>query len=808
MRLVFFFVFPLLLISCSTFDDILQSVNLTIDHNCLRLNYNYFNFLCFVREHGLSFPQLLEALDEKYYENSSIASETDRWIAIINSTVQFLVEEEPDTIEEIFNYYLILSHPFRHHFGRPFLIDDLKSDDYGAYFTKIELKIFNSLIQKIIYDPYFSSEIYSPSHIALLNLLYDFGSLKITETEEDKSIKYHLSFLFRASFMDFGLVLHNLFSLTFEGQPEFEVLAESIFESLYKKDKEKARLSLKFAVQVRTTDYSNLSYSDCIEKYTKNRLIPMLPYNLSSSLKSRNINSMKLSSQSQVKVVEDLKKCTKQGIFWLIYNEFYFEPFKFDSMDRDHFWWSLLYSLIHKYEQIQIFKRQQQQVIDYSFNTPQLLEDLKWPILEAANEIFLFSKVRESDLFRSILINGHQATIILLLDHLSGTCEISDIFPQKRIDFILRFVSFYASIETVNFLFSLSEFKFSLEAFEFFLLSCASHGKISLLLEFPSFLSDKILLKAASKGHFDIVKKIIGDFNLQLQFSKETIIKVLCDVFESNDLIILYEILNLIQMDLDLRSLPFLFKLFSKNDLNLCILVIDSTYFDDEEILEIVREASFSAFHLQQPQVLFSILEEGEIFFNQEAQSQILFNAITAKYPDFNLLRLIISNFGFTFTKEIRKHAISIALKQSSASDIVPILLEFPLIFASTESSMLLSLLTSLKVNNLFFDLITALKDRLSTFAYNSLLQEACKYHHSNTQVIESILKASGPSIYPIQTKNSLLFLAVQEGNFNFVKFIVNCGFKFSQKSLKKAALLAKKYRNIEAYLQRIINKN
>jgi hypothetical protein len=187
------------------------------------------------------------------------------------------------------------------------------------------------------------------------------------------------------------------------------------------------------------------------------------------------------------------------------------------------------------------------------------------PILEVADTNFLLFKVKEVDLFRTVLINGHHGSVTLLLENCN---DFSKSFPQKRLDWILRFVAYYASIETTNFLFSFGEFQFSHEAFTFFLSTCAAQGKTSFLLDFRKYLNDEILLKASSKGHFDVVKEILLIFKNVKKFSHDAIVQVAIEAFHLDDFNFLYEILSLSNdLQLNLRSFPFLFELFSKNDI-------------------------------------------------------------------------------------------------------------------------------------------------------------------------------------------------------------------------------------------------
>ena len=797
-RMIIFLLLLLLfcqLSSCSTSNtDIHELISIQIDSigKFPRLNLNYHNFLIFAHRHQESF--IIPILESAYQRSSS----TDRWTEAIDFTVGVLAREQPDILEFIVNEHLIHSHPLSSYFFGPFKAEN-SVFNLCSYFRETEHEILSFQLNRILSNQ--KREIYSTNHISFLNLLFDYGVVAIWP---DFRLEFHLAFLFRASFIDFDLVLKS-FIVTGSNTSDLAALAENVYNLLYEKDKEQARMALKFSVNVRSTDLSHLSYSEAIKDQISRNLVPMLPQFLAGDLKTRHIESMNLPNPFQLKVVKHFSASSfhRTRLFWLIYNEFYLDPSKFSLPGYDRFWWSFLFSLVHKLQNQRLF---------YEISNENLIFELLQPIKNNFNDFLSFER-KETDLFRSILINGHYATINMVLkETINSNNNSSNRFSQMRCDWIMKFSVIYGPIESTNFLLSLKQFSYSPEALVTAFSIVCSHGKASVVKNFLKYfpnlvVNDKILLETSEKGHFDIIKVLLPHWK---QFSQAAVLQIAIESFKADNLVVVKEILLFSNnFNLNLLSLPFLFKLFAKNDIEICQIILDSLYFDDSQILEIVSFASYAAFDLNQSQVLWFLIndDDTEIILNQEAQVRILHSAISGNFFDSQFLRKIISSFKFP--SKILKNSISVALKFEIASETVPLLLEFPNLFCSSEISILLSLLTALEIDNflLFKKILFATKKRVTPFISKSLLTEICKLGKSRQNYIKIVLKSCRPDCFPEKLQFSTLILAVEWENFNLVKFIFNYGFSFSLSNLKRALKAAKsnknknKNKNIQNYL-------
>lgn len=414
--------------------------------------------------------------------------------------------------------------------------------------------------------------------------------------------------------------------------------------------------------------------------------------------------------------------------------------------------------------------------------------------------MFLFSADREHDLFRSILANGHYETVKFLLEIDDFSLEL----PQNRIDLILRYSAIYGPLESTKFIFSLGIFRFTMGAFQNAFKNICLHGKVSLVPSFlavaPSAANGETLLEISSKGHLDVLKLLLSS---NAQFSNDTIVQVATEAFRTDNFAVLETIFTFSEnLGFDLRSLPFLFELFAKDEVEICRLILDSIFFDrEEEIRDIVHHAGYAAFTLDKPDVLWFLFDDTGLIFDQMAQDQILTSAISGSVYDSDLLKNILYDLGFKFSEWMRENAIALALKSPNASKIVPVLLECPQ-FSPNEYLMTLALFSALELDKfeLFNEIVAFWKLNITPSVFKSILEEICNVH--KPRYVKTILENSAnPLIYPKELQAYVLLLVAKQGNLNLVKLVMNYGFNFSRRSLKRAIHAARWHKQTEKYL-------
>lgn len=250
------------------------------------------------------------------------------------------------------------------------------------------------------------------------------------------------------------------------------------------------------------------------------------------------------------------------------------------------------------------------------------------------------------------------------------------------------------------------------------------------------------------------------------------------------DLMILYSY----NLKLDIRKLPFLFHLFSEDvAFSTCQSILDTEFFEDEEVYEIVLHASDAAFTHAKPANLHYILANSELIITHQIQDLILEKALQGNYLDPKLFEMVVNGCGYQFTHAMKSRAIECALKGNHADLILPILLKDNQFRPKTDI-LHLSLIAALQANrtDLFKKITNAYNDALSTQVLANFVKEA--QISDKPELVQSLISASTPAIYLQSVQDNYLKNAA---SLEEIKFFSNCGFKFSALAQKQALFKA-----------------
>lgn len=723
-----------------------------------------------VYTHRVVLPSILNTLNAAFIKNFG------DWTKAIDETFYTLQDSQPKMLEKLVNQHMIAVHPFHDFINIPFTSDCITPDrPLSEYFNLTEYSALYLQLLNIRTAQTESPAAYSASHISLLNVLYKYAELLDSDAD-----RLHMAFIFRATFYNYDLVIDSLLDSIFNSQsllPSY--MAQDLHAALHAQNPEFARLALKSCVvQTCNADYSHFSYSETIENYLESGRVPLLPADLKTALESDHFDQMNL-GEAQRHVIYNLQSSysgdhLQSALFWVAYSIYFTDPSKFSHDSSWSFWFSFFYSLTATFSQL--FPASAPLLFEIP-NYLQLLDSLCEPLV--LNREFLLSIGN----LRGMILVGHIPTIQILFS-VYDPVSVS----QSDADSLLKFASVYGPPSSIAFLFSIKKIKdnFSEKALNSAFLRLCAQGKTSALKTLLNaffglvvdglFDADKAFKLAASHGLIDTLHVLSS--STCLSYSESTLIAIFTTAFNQKhfkilDLMVLYSH----NLKLDIRKLPFVFQLFGEDAAyNTCQTIINTEFFEDVEVYEMVLHASEAAFIYAKPAILDYILVESEMFITPQIQDLILEKALQGNYLDSKLFKTIFCECGFQFTDAMRSRAIEYALNGHHADLVLPIFLKDDQFRPKTDV-LHLSLIAALQVNrtDLFKKIANAYHDALSTQVLANFVKEA--QNSNKPELVQSLIRATTPALFSPSVQNDYLKNAT---SLEEIKFVANCGFRFS----------------------------
>lgn len=581
-------------------------------------------------------------------------------LVAVEEVLEGLRAEDPVYLASLMNLQIIPQVPF-------FFSEDPQSN-YPVNpndFSEPLLEIYNR-VQEGFFLKRFSSLVitldsidspFSQNSLTLLNLLLKYTRLALQAYPSHSPIFHHLAFIFRAVFINSRLTF-NAFLL--KSSSSIEIIAERVYQLLNELGRENAVLALKFSTKPHNSgdyhhnnNYNNhhhLSYLENISNQQNDQKIhPILPDEFQDSLDYFH-KFLELHNASIHPFLLKLMD-TEKPIFWLAFNEFYFDPQLFAQSCSGHdenFIISFLYSLTAHPD-----------ILSGKF------DPFDADISESAEELnaTLCSHnliVEEVDFWQKLVLNGHTASLSCLFQSTEVPNFDSLLFkacasgPSKSIISLITDPHALSALtpECLG------------EAF----VQLASQGRLS-ILESHKFKPTDVILKKAYKvadrfGHLDILDHLIKVYHSS--FDEETILSFVKSALQKNRFTYLKTLLTYSSMIVDWSPLfPEITAIFSIDDKDLWALLMDSQFFTKDQIHAIV-EAACSGPHALK--ALDYLIQDAELHFSIPAQDLILFTAAT-RINNQKFLKAVSSKIGFQFSKSLKRNLIETIIINCINSD-------------------------------------------------------------------------------------------------------------------------------------------
>lgn len=667
--------------------------------------------------------------------------------------------------DELVNDHLIPMHPFHRYFANPFANERVTPNfRLSTYFADMEHSILFHQLLAIKQTQ--AKPVFSRCHISLLNLLYKY-SLLISSFDADS---FHMAFIFRSAFYNYDLVLDSLVNSIFcSAHLNPSQMAQDLHSALHAHSPDIARMALKSSVHISRADLSHLSYADTVQEHFDQDMTALLPQDFKTFLESDHFALLPL-SDTQGLVLRNLQQSGnfyQSVLFWIAFSDFYLDPVQFHHTSSITFWHSLLYSLMCTFSHL--FPS----TASFLFSVPDyrtVLDSLCEPL--AVNYRYFLQKICLGEL----VLFGHFSAITFLLSNDAFNAKIY----QSTANLILKIASVYCPVSAVSFIFTLPKIANALseKALNSAIMCLALQGKVTALKAllsvpgtFDVLSADEAFQVAASKGFHDVLHVLVS--SARLNYSESLLIAIATDAFDDDNLkIIDLIIFNSHNLKLNIRNLPFLFQLFAKHGTyDTCKTILDTEFFDDDEIKVIVEYASEAAFTHGNPSILHYILTDGEVLIAPQNQDAILLSLLRGNNFDQNLFQMIVDDCGFTFTESTRSLAIGYALKGPHVDLTLPGLIG-DLKFHPLEHHLHVTLFAALQTGRV--DLLEIIID---TF-YKDFTQKVLDNLIKKARIARKpqFIKTISPVLFRQSVQNKYLKNAA---NRREIKFLFNCGFKF-----------------------------